>query len=775
MHHSPHPIWPLLLLGGLVSLATARAQSPVFLNEVLANNTTLAVAELEGATPDWVELYNASDIEITLAGMSLSSSPAEPRKWLFPVEAKIQSHGFYIVYFDGGQPYSAFNTGFGLNANGEAVYLYDAATNLVDQVVFGLQVEDLSIGRMQVAGGPWSLTTPTRNGPNTAVTPGSAATLRINEWMADPAAGNDWFELYNPDASPVNLSGLYLSNALNKNPHKYRIPDLSFIGSGGRGFQKFVADDAATNGPNHVNFKLSKGGDDIGLFPASGAAIHSVTFTAQATGISEGFLPDGSGNRVRFDTTSTPGQSNYLPLTNTIINELLTHTDPPLEDAIELYNPTTADVSISGWFLSDSASNFKKFRIPDGTVLPARGYRVYSDHELTNSPAPFRFSSYQGDTVFLSQADAAGNLTGYRTEVEVGPAANGVSFGRYTNTDGIVEYPAQKAPTLGAANAGPLIGPLVISEIMYYPIPFNATNDNTRDEYVEIHNITGASSLLYNPLELTNTWRISGGIDFQFPPGVVLPPGGYLLLVSFDPQTNAAAATVFRDTFSVPASVPLFGPFNHKLGNSGDKVDLEKPDPIQGATHLNQGFVPYILVDRVQYSTTAPWPIAANGTGYSLQRKDAFAYGNESANWAAALPTAGRANSVAVTDHDGDGLPDDWELNYGFNPNDPTDAALDSDGDGLTNLQEYLSGTDPRDPQSVLRIGGVVKSGDAAVILFTAMAGRSYTVQFRQTLSSGAWLTLTNISALPVTQSVEVNDPGAGTGDSWRFYRLAIP
>jgi hypothetical protein len=44
MHHSPHPIWPLLFLGGLVSLATARAQSPVFLNEVLANNTTLAVA-----------------------------------------------------------------------------------------------------------------------------------------------------------------------------------------------------------------------------------------------------------------------------------------------------------------------------------------------------------------------------------------------------------------------------------------------------------------------------------------------------------------------------------------------------------------------------------------------------------------------------------------------------------------------------------------------------------------------------------------------------------
>ncbi|MBI3027318.1 hypothetical protein HYY70_04330 [Candidatus Woesearchaeota archaeon] len=40
-------------------------------------------------------------------------------------------------------------------------------------------------------------------------------------------------------------------------------------------------------------------------------------------------------------------------------------------------------------------------------------------------------------------------------------------------------------------------------------------------------------------------------------------------------------------------------------------------------------------------------------------------------------------------DSDGDGIPDDWEIQNGLNPNDPNDAALDFDGDGLTNFEEF--------------------------------------------------------------------------------------
>jgi len=46
-------------------------------------------------------------------------------------------------------------------------------------------------------------------------------------------------------------------------------------------------------------------------------------------------------------------------------------------------------------------------------------------------------------------------------------------------------------------------------------------------------------------------------------------------------------------------------------------------------------------------------------------------------------------------DDDGDGMPDAWELSYGLDPLDATDAALDPDLDSLPNFKEYQQGTDP--------------------------------------------------------------------------------
>jgi hypothetical protein len=50
---------------------------------------------------------------------------------------------------------------------------------------------------------------------------------------------------------------------------------------------------------------------------------------------------------------------------------------------------------------------------------------------------------------------------------------------------------------------------------------------------------------------------------------------------------------------------------------------------------------------------------------------------------------------IPYKDTDGDGMPDEWEIKYGLNPNDGSDALGDINGDGYTNIEKYINGIDP--------------------------------------------------------------------------------
>jgi hypothetical protein len=764
------------------------------LNEIMARNVS-AVYDSHGNNPDWVELFNPNPSTFSLAGMSLTTDPNTPALWKFPVGVTVPANGYLVVWCDSSRAPSTnaapdLNTGFSLPGKGGGVYLYTTNSQLADSLVFGPQIVDRSLGPI---GGPWSLlATPTPGSANAASAfLGDPTNVRINEWMAAPSSGDDWFELYNSDSLPVSLAGLFLSD----NPSitgmtNSSVPPLSFIAA--HGWLEYHADGHPGNGPDHVNFSLDKNGETIRVYSTNLALIDSVDYALQTTDISEGRLPDGSSNVVDFPTTPTPEASNYLPLQTLVVNEVLTHTDLPLEDAIEFYNSDSASTNIGSWFISNSETDFKKYRIPNGTIVAGHGYKVFYEYQFNGSnSSPFTLNSAHGDSVYLSQADGLGNLTGYRSQIAFGAAENAVSFGRFPTSVGVdfvamsarsfgVDNPvtvAQFRTGTGLTNPYPKVGPVVINEIMYHPVVVSGTNtvENTDEEYLELFNITSNSVPLYDVSAATNHWKISGAVDYLFPASVSLAAGGFALVVGFDPVSNAVALANFRTKYGLGTNISIYGPFSGHLNNSGETIQLFKPDPPQTAPHPDAGFVPYVLVESVTYSNVAPWSTNADGGGMSLQRRYIGTYANEPVNWVACSPSPGTRN--CFSDSDGDGLPDDWELANGLNPlsaSGDNGANGDPDHDGFTNLQEFLAGTNPRDAQSVLKISSISRISGGFALRFNGIAGHSYTIQYRNSLSAGSWQKLADVSSLVVNSNVVVNDT-SGAGLSTRFYRLVTP
>ncbi|MFZ0034335.1 MAG: lamin tail domain-containing protein, partial [Sedimentisphaerales bacterium] len=146
-------------------------------------------------------------------------------------------------------------------------------------------------------------------------------TLAINEFMAsnnsasdinDPQGDfDDWIEIYNYGYAPIDLAGMYLTDDLN-NPTKWQIPSghSSQTTLPADGFVVIWADDETTDGPLHANFKLSAGGEEIGLFDIDGSTpIDAIVFGNQTTNISYGRYPDAADN-WRFFPTPTPLADN---------------------------------------------------------------------------------------------------------------------------------------------------------------------------------------------------------------------------------------------------------------------------------------------------------------------------------------------------------------------------------------------------------------------------------------------------------------------------------
>ena len=162
---------------------------------------------------------------------------------------------------------------------------------------------------------------------------------------------------------------------------------------------------------------------------------------------------------------------------------------------------------------------------------------------------------------------------------------------------------------------------VVINEIMYHP-----PNDQKSLEYVELHNPGSVEADL-------SGWSFAKGIEFRFPNGAKIPPGGYLVVCR--DRTRFAA--------QYGGTIPTAGNFSGKLSHHKQHVELADA---AGKT-----------VDSVKYEDEAPWPAGPDGSSASLERIDPTAASELPENWAGSkLPqfeapagTPGRRNDNFAT------------------------------------------------------------------------------------------------------------------------------
>ncbi len=664
----------------------------------------------------------------------------------------------------------------GTVSNGTVVQIVN--TNAAGEIYYTLNGEDPRAPGGAVAGILYTngvvLNEPARllarvrspSGEWSAVTEGVYSTedpppIYITEIMYHPPGNASWefIELYNAGNEPVELWPLSFTVGIQ---FSFATGAVSRLGP--RQYVLLVQDLAAfasqfnTNGmliAGTFSGKLDNAGERLELRHAYFGVIHSFTYDdawyPQTDG--EGFSltiraihPDremwnlAESWKASSKVGGSPGGPDLgevPPPGSVVINELLAHTDAsPVGDWIELHNTTTTNIDLSGWWLSDSEAEPFKYRIPNGTILPAGGFLVFNTTNHFGAPGisnAFSFSEYGEQAVLSSAWDEFGNPTGYREVRTFGASDRETTFGRYVTSDGRDLFVIEKWPTPGGPNAGPRVGPIVMSEILYAPT-------GSVPEHVEFYCLSPTNVPLYDPAAPTNRWRFRGVGTFVFPTGAVARAFDSFILTG----TNPAA---FRQMRGLPEDYPVYGPFTGRLDNAGDLLRLERPLAFDPAAQ------PFELVDAVEYRAQSPWPVPLNGE--SIRRVRLADFGNDPANWTAGT-SGGQPGPKPRADSDGDGIPDRWEAAHGRSPTASDPQGADSDGDGVPDIEEYVAGTHAADSNDMLRVAITMSNGVPIVVFYGRAADgpgyegllRRYAIETAGGWPTGGWVCVDGCSNL---------------------------
>jgi hypothetical protein len=322
----------------------------IVINEVLSKNSNV-ITDNHGQYDDYFELYNRGNDTANISKLYLTDNPLNKGKWKISNDIPVlEPGGFALFWADEDQSQGPNHTNFKLSGN-ETLYLYQiigADTVAMDQMTMASSVyENVSKGRYPNGDANIQFFDfPTPDTSNDL--PNSFDDIFINEFMcensntiADQAGEyDDWIELYNAGALPVNVAGLYLTDDFTA-VDKYRIPfsspDSTTIQAGG--FLMLWADNDTEQGLLHLSFKLNNSSEEIALNRYSvlnSSTIDSISYAFASNSGSYGRQSDGAATWTTMNPT--PEASNNITISPTI----------EASDCYVYPNPTRRYIHIEG-------------------------------------------------------------------------------------------------------------------------------------------------------------------------------------------------------------------------------------------------------------------------------------------------------------------------------------------------------------------------------------------------------------------------------------------
>jgi hypothetical protein len=770
---------------------------PIVVNEVLTNSTL--------PLRDTIELHNPTASAANIGNWWLTDDPGTPKKYRIPAGTTIPAGGFFVVDETQFNPTPGVAPSFALSSSGEDVYVFsgDASGNLTgyshgfdfagaeDGVSFGRYIN--SVGEEQFPRQISRTFGSANSGPR-------VGPLVISEIMYNPYPGYDEFvEIRNISGTTVPLyDPANPANTWKVGGIAYAFPTGYWIPVGGLALV-------------------------VGIDPATFRTKYNVPAAVQIFGPFAGVLQNG-GERLSLEMPDVPivdGTVTTVPYD--IIDTVRYNDKLPWPVAADGGGPSLQRLDIGG-YADDPINWFANGATPGLDNAQNQLPSVAITQPATNSnytlPATITFQA--------AASDADGSVVEVEYFVDgskVGEASVPPYTFAWTATGGVHTVTAKAIDnSLGITTSVP-ITVLVTTPVVqglraqYFVGPENFTNGPAGIRIDPTVNFsrnnnwpanTGFPSITNDNYSVRWTGQVrapsSGSYTFYINSddgsflylndALVISNGGYHGDIELSYTTTLTAGQLYK------IQMDMFqggGGATAQLSYSGPGVAKQ----IIPQSRLYPDSAPIVITQPVSISreqgTTASFTVLASGIGNSYQwRKggvnipganaatftrtdlwasDAGAYSVIVSN-TGGFALSNNANLIVTfTDSDGDGMQNSWETANGLNPNNAADASLDNDKDGKTNLEEFLAGTNPNDPKSYL--AAVIESTGTGGyrIRFTAMPNKSYSIQYRTALTSGAWQKLPGADTAAqrggsprVIEIVDTAPPG-----QTRFYQVVTP